>query len=187
MIDQAPHFISQVGANPARHPTFIMDNKTVFDKLAEMTRNYACWSYVKPFLRSRYGRATYVTFRNLYLGPNNIDNMAALAEQKLNTTTYKGEGSRWDFEQYVTIRQEQHMILEGLVSHGYAGIDEQSKMHYLINRIKTNALDSVKTQILSNSDLRNDFARCVVLFRDYLAQTKANKNPELNVSAVNSQ
>ena len=37
MIDRALHFIPQVGANPARHPTFIMDNKTVFDKLAEMT------------------------------------------------------------------------------------------------------------------------------------------------------
>ena len=39
MIDQAPHFIPKVGANPARHPTFIIDNKTVLDKLAEMTRN----------------------------------------------------------------------------------------------------------------------------------------------------
>ena len=48
-IDRAPHFIPQVGANHARHPTFIMDNKTVFDKLAEMTRSYACWSYVNSF------------------------------------------------------------------------------------------------------------------------------------------
>ena len=187
MIDQAPHFIPQVGANPARHPTSIMDNKTVFDELAEMTRNYACWSYVKPFLRSHNGRATYVVFHNHYLGLNNIDNMAALAEQKLNSTTYKREGRRWDFEQYVTVHQEQHTILEGLVSHGYAGIDKRSKACYLMNGIKSNILDSIKTQILSNSDLQNDFAQCVVLFKDYLAQTKANKNPELNVSAVNSQ
>ena len=48
-------------------------------------------------------------------------------------------------------------------------------------------LDSVKTQILLNSDRRNDFARYIVLLKDYLAQTKANKNPEFNVSAVNSQ
>ena len=87
----------------------------------------------------------------------------------------------------MTVHQEQHTILEGLVSHGYAGIDEQSKMRYLMNGIKTNALDSIKTQILSNSDLRNDLARCIVLLKDYLAQTKANKNPELNISAVNSQ
>ena len=58
MIDRAPHFIPQLGANPARHPTFIMDNKTVFDKLAEMTRNYTCWSYVKPFLTSNSATIT---------------------------------------------------------------------------------------------------------------------------------
>ena len=98
MIDRAPHFIPQVGANPARHPTFIMDNKTVFDKLAEITRSYACWSYVKPFLRSCIGWAAYVTFRNHYLELNNVDNMTALAEQKSNSTTYEGEGRRWDFE-----------------------------------------------------------------------------------------
>ena len=74
----------------------------------------------------------------------------------------------------MTVHQEQHTILEGLVSHGYAGIDEQSKTHYLMNGIKTNALDSIKTQIFSNLDLQNDFAQCVVLFKDYLAQTKAN-------------
>ena len=158
MIDWAPHFILQVGANPTRLPTFIMDNKTVFDKLAEMTRNYACWSYVNPFLHSCNGHTAYIAFRNHYLGLNNVDNMATLSEQKLNSTTYKGEGCRWDFEQYVTIHQEQHTILEGLVSHGYAGIDKQSKMHYIMNRIKTNTLDSIKAQILSNSDLRKDFA-----------------------------
>ena len=41
--------------------------------------------------------------------------MGGLAEQKLNSTTYKGEGRRWDFERFVTIHQEQHTILECLV------------------------------------------------------------------------
>ena len=98
MIDWAPHFIPQVGANPTRHPTFIVDNKTVFDKLAEMTRNYACWLYVKSSLRSHNGQAAYVAFRNHYVGRNNIGSMAVLVEQKLSSTTYKGEGHRWDFE-----------------------------------------------------------------------------------------
>ena len=98
MIDRAPKIIPQVGANPARHPTFIVDNMTVFDKLAEMTRSYACWSYVNPFLHSHNGQTAYITFHNHYLGLNNVDNMAALVEQKLNSTTYKGEGCRWDFE-----------------------------------------------------------------------------------------
>ena len=91
MIDRAPHFIPQVGANPERHPTFILDNKTVFDKLGEMTRSYTCWSCDKPFLCSRNGWAAYVAFHNHYLGLNNVGNMAAPVEQKLNSTTYKGD------------------------------------------------------------------------------------------------
>ena len=62
MIDRVLHFIPQVGANPTRHPTFIVDNKTVFDKLDEMTRSYACWSYVKPFLHSCNGRVSLISW-----------------------------------------------------------------------------------------------------------------------------
>ena len=80
MIDRAPHFFLQVGATPVRHQTFIVDNKTVFDKLAKMTRSYTCCSYVKHFLRSCNGWATYIAFCNHYLGLNNIDNMAALVK-----------------------------------------------------------------------------------------------------------
>ena len=50
--------------------------------------------------------------------------------------------------------------------------------------IKTNALHSVKTQILADMGLRNDFSCCVVLCKDYIAQNNANRNPDLNISAV---
>ena len=56
-----------------------------------------------------------------------------------------------------------------------------SKRHLLAG-IKTTALDSVKTQILRNAELRQDFAKCVVLFNDYIMQTKVNKHQELNIS-----
>ena len=113
--------------------------------------------------------------------------MAAQAEQKLNTKTYHGETRCWDFEWYVTVHQEQHMILNGFVQHGYAGINEQSKTWYLMNGIKTQALHPIKTQILVDTNLCNDFAQCVVLFKDCIAQTKANKNPELNISALGTR
>ena len=60
-------------------------------------------------------------------------------------------------------------------------MDEGSK-----TRHKTTALDSVKTQILCNAELRQDFAKCVVLFKDYIyiMQTKVNKPQELNISST---
>ena len=98
--------------------------------------------------------------------------------------TYCGETRYWNSECYVTVHQEQHMIVEGLVQHGHAGIDECSKTWYLMNSIKTNALDIVKTQILADTALQDDFSRCVVLYKDYIAQNNANRNPDLNISAV---
>ena len=67
--------------------------------------------------------------------------------------TYNGERKRWNFERYVRMHIEQHTILEGLVCHGYLGIDARSKVRYLLDGIRTTELDSVKTQVLSSPAL----------------------------------
>ncbi|KAI2501827.1 hypothetical protein MHU86_12665 [Fragilaria crotonensis] len=62
-----------------------------------------------------------MAFLSLYqhfLGPNNVDNMATLAEDKLKNTVYNGEQRRWDFERYVNVHKQQHSIMEGLIEHG---------------------------------------------------------------------
>ena len=116
-----------------------------------------------------------MAFKSHYLAPNNIGNMAARAEHKLINATYIGEGRCSDFERYGTLKKEQHTILEGLKEYGYAWMYERSKTRHLLAEIKTTALDSVKTQILRNTELRKDFAKCMVLFKDYIVQTKVNK------------
>ena len=41
MIERAPHTIT--GANGTiKHPTFVTDNKMLFDQLAELTRDHKC-------------------------------------------------------------------------------------------------------------------------------------------------
>ena len=66
-------------------------------------------------------------------------------------------------------------------------MDEGSKTMHLLAGIKTTALDSVKTQILCNAELRQDYAECVVLFNDYIMQTKVNKPQELNISSTTTR
>ena len=168
MIERAPHTITEPNGTITKHPTFVIDNKTLFDKLAELTRDHEYWTYIKPHARARSGRAACMAFKNHYLGPNNMGNMAATAEHKLINATYRGEGRCWDFERYATLHKEQHTILEGLKEYGYAGMDEGSKTRHLLVGIKTTVLDSVKTQIQCNAELRQDFAKCVVLFKDYI-------------------
>ena len=92
MIDAAPHTITEANGTITKHPTFVTDNKMLFDKLAELTREHECWTYIKPHARARNRRAAYMAFKNHYLGPNNIGNMAATTEHKLINATYRGEG-----------------------------------------------------------------------------------------------
>jgi heptaprenylglyceryl phosphate synthase len=101
-------------------------------------RALSSWTYVKPAQRTRDSRMAYSGLYQHYLGPNNVDNMATMAEDKLKMTVYNGEQSHWDFEKYVNVHKQQHSTMEGLVEHGYTGIDPRSKVRYLLDSAHQN-------------------------------------------------
>jgi hypothetical protein len=126
-----------------------------------------------------------MAFEGLYkhfLDPKNVDNMATMAEDKLKSTVYNGEQRRWDFEQYINVHKSQHLIMEGLVKHGYTGIDSCSKVCFLFDGIKTDKSNSVKSRIMSDVGLRNNFDDCVTLHQDFIKQTvKSKTTPTVRV------
>ena len=154
-------------------PTFKKDNICVWTLLAAITRDHECWTYVKPSQRKQDGRKAYLSLKNHYIGTKHVDTMSSKAESILNTTSYNGEKRRWTFEKYVTLHKEQHTILQGLKDYGYAGIDERTKVQKLLEGIKVEKLDVVKSQILSNAALRTDFDACVDLFNQFIAQQQS--------------
>jgi len=79
--------------------------------------------------------------------------MALAAEKTMQTTVYNDEMKCWDFEKFVNLHKQQHSILDSLVLHGYAGIDERSKVRHLVEGIKTDKLDTIKGQILASAKL----------------------------------
>ena len=80
---------------------------------------------------------------------------------------------------------EQHEILNGLTKYGYSGIDDGSKVRYLLGGIKTKDLDPVKVRIMASLGLREDYEGCVNLYQDYIAQ-HAPTQRDYNVSQVRS-
>jgi len=111
--------------------------------------------------------------------------MASAAEKTMQTTVYNGEMKRWDFEKFVNLHKQQHSILDGLVLHGYAGIDERSKVRHLVEGIKTDKLDTIKGQILASAELRSSFDKCVTLFQDFIRQqTKTKSYSTLTIAEV---
>ena len=175
-------------ANNNRTRQFRNDNIKVWEKISAITRDHECWTYVRPAQQARDGRAAFFGLKQHYLGANSVDNQASRAESKLHSLTYTAEKKRWNFEKYVREHKDQHQILERLTAHGYAGIDERSKVRLLMTGIKTKELDPVKTRILSDTDLRNDFDACVNLFQDFIHQNKSLSTPrDANISAVGTK
>jgi hypothetical protein len=120
MIACAPH-----ERNGKPDPVFIVSSGMVLDNLANMFHDTLSWTYMKDFVQPRDGRGTYRALFNHYFGPNNVNNQSAAMEKALATISYNGEGC----------------ILEGLVCYGYSGIDACTKVCYLMDGIKTSALD----------------------------------------------
>ena len=108
--------------------------------------------------------------------------MAAGTEKKLTQCTYTGEKRNWTFKKYATFRKEQHNILESLKEHGYTGIDQQSKIRYLSEGIKTTGLDLFKTRIMSDEILCHDFDGCVTLYKDFVKNSSAYDRKLLGIA-----
>jgi hypothetical protein len=185
MIARAKHYTVAADGTKTPDPAYINNREKVYEIIAKITRDHPCWTYVKPAQRTRDGRMAYLGLYQHFLGPNNVDNMATMAEDKLKSTVYNGEQRRWDFEKYINLHKSQHSIMEGLVEHGYTGIDPRSKVRYLLDGIKTDKFDSVKTRIMSDASLRNDFDSCVTLYQDFIKQTfKSKSTPTVGISEL---
>ena len=167
MVARATHV---EGGNPA--PSYVADNDKVWTIISNLCRDEPCWTYVKPSQRARNGRGAFYGLYDQYLGPNNVDNMANMAESKLESASYHGERRGWNFEKYTRMHVDQHTILNGLREYGYSGIDDRSKVRHFINGIKVTALDPVKTQVMANPALRISFSDTVSLYSKYISQKR---------------
>ncbi len=156
----------------------------MWEKLTEILLPHDAFTVIKAAKKTRNGRLAYQLLFRHYLGPNNVGNMAGEAEQMLASVQYKGKTRQWNFEKYVLTHLRQHLILEALVVHGYTGINAGSKVRYLLNGIKCLALDAVRTRIMSDEDLRQDFARCVTLFKDFVKQSAQLAHTQLGIAAM---
>jgi hypothetical protein len=72
--------------------------------------------------------------------------------------------------------------LNGLIVHGYSGIDESSKVRLLLAGITTSNYDVVKSQILASPALKMSFEKSVELYKDFIKAKKTDEHR--NVSEV---
>jgi hypothetical protein len=148
------------------------DNRKVWAFMSTMFLSGEDATLVQPFLKKQDGRGAYMALKNYHLGPNNTNNMARKTESELFRLKYTGEKRRYTFDTYVKGHIRCHTVMSDLKKYGYAGIDEQTKVRRLMEGIHNRQLDSVKTRIMSEPQLQNDFNRCVMLYKDFISQNQ---------------
>ena len=84
----------------------------------------------------------------------------------------------------MTVHKEQHHVLTSLEQHGYKGIDDRSKVRFLVGGMRTTRLGTVKGTILASDEYGADFDKCVTLGKDFIKQSDGQL--ELKVAAVHS-
>jgi hypothetical protein len=144
--------------------------------------NNPCYIYIKCAAKAKDGREEFRLLFDHYLDANNVGNLATAAEER-QPTRYSGNKHNFDLEKYVQIHTEQHSVLNGLMEHGYSGIDESSKVRLLLAGITTSNFDVVKYQILASPALKTSFKKSVKLYKDFIKSTK--KEEHRNFSEVN--
>ena len=78
----------------------------------------------------------------------------------------------------------QHNIIERLKTHGLVtDMSERRKVFILLKAIKTIKLDAAKTRIMSDDNLRNDYNKCVTLFKDFVLRNNV-ETAATKISAV---
>jgi hypothetical protein len=51
------------------------------------------------------------------------------------------------------VHMEQHVVLQGMMEYGYAGINEQTKVYYLLAGIKTSASIPCIANLMATPDI----------------------------------
>ena len=108
--------------------------------------------------------------------------MVNKAGKILGTATYSGEKTYWNFEKYALTQKEQHNILEGIIYNGCAGVENETRVRYLVEGSKDTSLNAVRSQILKSADICRDFPACIKLYKDFVNAT-VNVNGNVHIAA----
>lgn len=136
------------------------DNLKLWNILKIAFMNSPGYYIIQPFEATKNGRKAYLALKNFYEGEDFIARSIEEAFVKLNSTYYKGETSRFNFEKYINIHLESHKLL---IDAGYQmgrGMDEATKCQYLKNGIRPeagleNALSLTRSNGLAYGNFQN--------------------------------
>jgi hypothetical protein len=137
--------IEMITRRPHSGSAYQLDKHKAWEITKNICGRNTCYIYIKGATKAKDHREAFCVLFEHYIGANNVGNSATAAEERLQSTRYSGDNHNFDFEKYVQIHTEQHPVLNGLMKHGYWGVDEISKVRLIFSGITTSNYDIVKS------------------------------------------
>jgi hypothetical protein len=164
-------------------------NKKLWEIMFSIFYDHTSYGIIKGFAKAKDGYGAYHAMKNHLLGAHALGTMSRDIESQFASLSYTGEGRRWNFEKYVTKHLELYAQAQDLRRFGLVGMDDHTRVRKLMDGIKTNKLESVKTMILANPALQTDFEGAVALYKQYISQDKTMTagRPTSEIAAVNGR
>ena len=116
-------------------------------------------------------------------GPNHVSVTASEAKMALQTSMYDKEKKTLNWEKYVAHHVRYNIILGKFMEYGYQGLDQGSKVQYLLNGIRYDELSTAVTAVRAHpAKYKKDFDAVVTFLNQYI--NKSAPTPSVKVASV---
>ena len=141
---------------------------------------------LKKFNKTTDGRSAYFSIESFMLGNDHSSSLITDAEVGLRDTTYTSNIKNWKIEDYISKHIEFHSPLDYQYTLGtYKGMFEYQKVDRLLDGLKSHYFIGLKSNILCNQRMRNDFNATAAHIKDTVNRTpQINNPPDPQVSAM---
>ena len=126
--------IARAGHN---HPRFRDDNAQVYYLLEEATRSTAYAASLKPFQRTKNGRAALISLRTQYAGRDKWEAEIKRQDDFLHTRQWKGQ-TNFSLEKFVAQHRNAYVSMQQCSEHiAFQLPNEHTRVGYLLDAIQT--------------------------------------------------
>ena len=118
------------------HPMFRVDNEMVYDHLEVATRSTINTASIKPFLRTKNGRAAYQALISQHAGEDKWEKELKLQQSFMKSRVWKGN-SNFSFEKFIEQHRAAYISMQQCSLHVTFQLPyEHTRVRYLLDAIQ---------------------------------------------------
>mmetsp|Transcript_11237 Transcript_11237/g.16169 ORF Transcript_11237/g.16169 Transcript_11237/m.16169 type:complete len:351 (+) Transcript_11237:725-1777(+) len=147
---------------PLHGKHFMRDNFQVYQKLRALLTGGIAETYLSNYEKTGNGREAWQELLTAYEGEDATNTAITSARNDIRLSSWERNTKNWTFDQYCL----KHIRANNILKKYDVPLDEATKVREFIRGINNTSLQSVKTSILLNKELKTDLNKAIIEFKD---------------------